>query len=187
LFDGKTLAGWKESDFFGAGKVTVEKGVITIGNGALTGINWAGSLPFPNTNYEVRIEAARFKGSDFFAGITFPVGDAFCTWINGGWGGEMVGLSSLDGADASENETAFTRKFELGQWYSLRLRVTPATISAWIDDELVIDVAIGKKWIALREGDIDRSIPFGIAAYSTVAGVSRIEWRPVTPAVAPAR
>ena len=107
------------------------------------------------------------------------MGDSFCTWINGGWGGEVVGLSSIDGADASMNETTFARKFELGRWYSLRLRVTPATISAWIDDELVIDVAIAKKWIALREGDIDRSIPFGIAAYSTVAGVRKIEWRPV--------
>ena len=93
----------------------------------------------------------------------------------------MVGLSSLDGADASENETTFTQKFELGRWYSLRLRVPPTTISAWIDDELVIDVAIGKKWIALREGDIDRSMPFGIAAYSTLAGVRKIDWRPVAP------
>jgi hypothetical protein len=188
LFDGKSLAGWKESDFFGAGKVTIEKGVITIGSGALTGINWAtSSLPFPTANYEVRIEAARLKGTDFFAGITFPVGDSFCTWINGGWGGEVVGLSSIDGADASMNETTFTRKFEFGRWYSLRLRVTSTTISAWIDDELAIEVAIGKKWIALREGDIDQSIPFGIATYSTVAGVRKIEWRPVAPAAAPAR
>ena len=188
LFDGKSLAGWKESDFFGAGKVTIEKGVITIGKGALTGISWAGpSPPFPTAGYEVRIEAARLKGSDFFAGITFPVGDSFCTWINGGWGGEVVGLSSIDGADASMNETTFTRKFEFGRWYSLHLRVTPTTISAWIDDELAIETAIGKKWIALREGDIDQSIPFGIAAYSTVAGVRRIEWRPVAPAGGAAR
>ena len=186
LFDGKSLAGWKESDFFGAGKVTVEKGVIIIGSGVLTGITWAASpLPFPTSNYEVRIEAARLKGSDFFAGITFPVGDSFCTWINGGWGGEVVGLSSIDGADASMNETTFNRKFELGRWYSLRLRVTPATITAWIDEELAIEVSIAKKWIALREGDIDRSIPFGIATYSTVAGVRRIEWRPVAPAPRP--
>ncbi len=182
LFDGKSLAGWKESDFLGAGKVSVENGVITIGSGALTGINWAtSSPPFPPTNYEVRIEAARLKGSDFFAGITFPVRDSFCTWINGGWGGEVVGLSSINGADASMNETTFTRKFELGRWYSLRLRVTPTTISAWIDDELEIEVAIDNKWIALREGEIDRSIPFGIATYSTVAGVRKIEWRPVAP------
>lgn len=188
LFDGKSLAGWKESDFFGAGKVTVDAGVITIGSGALTGISWAASsLPFPTSGYEVRIEAARLKGSDFFAGITYPVGDSFCTWINGGWGGEVVGLSSIDGADASMNETTSNRKFELGRWYSLRLRVTPTTISAWIGDELVIEVAIDKKWIALREGDIDRSIPFGIAAYSTVAGVRKIEWRPVAPANGAAR
>jgi hypothetical protein len=180
LFDGKSLAGWKESDFFGAGKVTVEKGVITIGSGPLTGINWAASSPpFPTSNYEIRIEAARMKGSDFFAGITFPVKESFCTWINGGWGGEVVGLSSIDGADASENETSFSRKFETGRWYSLRLRVTPANISAWIDEELVIDVDIAKKWVALREGDIDKSIPFGIAAYSTVAAVRKIEWRPL--------
>jgi hypothetical protein len=180
LFDGKSLAGWKESDFFGAGKITVEKGVIMIGSGLLTGINWAGSSPpFPTSNYEIHVEAARMKGSDFFAGITFPVGNSFCTWINGGWGGEVVGLSSIDGADASENETSFARKFELGRWYSLRLRVTPAEISAWIDEELVIDVGIAKKWIALREGDIDKSIPFGIAAYSTVAAVRKIEWRPL--------
>src|ERR1039458_6583443 len=28
---------------------------------------------------------------------------SFLTWINGGWGGSIVGLSSLDGNDASEN------------------------------------------------------------------------------------
>ncbi|MGO9259486.1 MAG: hypothetical protein ACLQU1_24700 [Bryobacteraceae bacterium] len=77
------------------------------------------------------------------------------------------------------NETTFTRRFELGCWYSLRLRVTSATISAWIDNELVIEVSIGKKWIALREGDIDKSIPFGIATYSTAAAVRNIEWRPL--------
>ncbi len=180
LFDGKSLAGWKESDFFGAGKVTVEKGIILIGYGALTGITWAGSsVPFPAAGYEVRIEAARLKGSDFFAGITFPVRDSYCTWINGGWGGEVVGLSSINGADASMNETRSDRRFQLGQYYELRLRVTPDAISAWIDGEQVIDVAIGNKWIALREGDIDKSVPFGIAAYSTVAAVRKIEWRPL--------
>ncbi len=180
LFDGKSLAGWKETDFLGAGKVTVENGVITIGSGILTGINWASSsLPFPAAGYEIHVEAARMKGSDFFAGITFPVRDSFCTWINGGWGGEVVGLSNIDGADALRNETSFARTFELGRWYSLRLRVTPATIQAWIDGERVINVDISKKYISLREGEIDRSIPFGIATYDTVAGVRKIEWRPV--------
>ena len=180
LFDGESLTGWRESDFFGAGKVTVADGAVTLGFGALTGINWAdATLPFGRTNYEIRIEAARMKGSDFFAGITFPVRDSYCTWIVGGWGGEVVGLSSIDGADASMNETTSNRKFDPGRWYNLRLRVTPQTIQAWIDDDLAFDVAIGKKWIALREGEIEHSIPFGIASYSTVARIRRIEWRPV--------
>jgi hypothetical protein len=180
MFNGKSLEGWKESDFLGSGKVTVDKGVITIGAGALTGINWASeSLPFPAGGYEVRIEAAKVKGRDFFAGITFPVRDSFCTWINGGWGGEVVGLSSINGADAARNETTSGWTFELGRWYVLRLRVTPERITAWIDDETVIDVSTEKKWIALREGDIDRSIPFGIATYATEAAVRKIEWRPL--------
>ena len=52
-------------------------------------------------------------------------------------------------------------------------------ISFQYDSSLVLE--------ALREGDIDRSIPFGIAAYSTVAGVRKIEWRPVAPANVAAR
>ena len=186
LFDGKSLAGWRESDFFGAGRITVQDGVITIGSGALTGISWAGAtLPFPAAGYEVRVEAARIKGGDFFAGITFPVRDSYCTWINGGWGGKVVGLSSIDGADASMNETTFDRIFELGRWYTLRLRVTPDAITAWIDDEPAIDFKIGKHWIALREGEIEHSVPFGIATYNTVGAVRKIEWRPVVAAAAP--
>ena len=182
LFDGKSLANWKESDFLGAGKVAVENGAIVIGVGVLTGITWTGpTLPFPASGYEIRIEAARIRGRDFFAGITFPVRDSYCTWINGGWGGEVVGLSSIDGADASMNETSFTRKFDLGRWYTLRLRVTPETIQAWIDDDPSIDFKIGKHWIALREGDIDKSVPFGIATYGTVGAIRKIEWRPVAP------
>jgi hypothetical protein len=180
MFDGRTLDGWKESDFLGSGRVAIADGVIQIGPGVLTGITWAGEkLPFPAAGYEIRVEAARLKGSDFFAGITFPVGDSHCTWINGGWGGEVVGLSNINGADAARNETTVGIRFETGRWYSLRLRVMPTSITAWIDDEKVIDVSIEKKWIALREGDIDRSVPFGIATYATMGGVRKIEWRPV--------
>jgi hypothetical protein len=181
LFDGKTLAGWKESDFFGRGKVTIENGVLTLGYGILTGVTWASAPPFPADGYELRVEAARLKGGDFFAGITFPIRDSFCTWINGGWGGEVVGLSSIDGADASQNETTFTRRFDSGRWYTFRLRVTRERIQAWIDDDPSIDVGIGKKWIALREGEIEHSAPFGIASYNTVAGIRKIEWRPLNP------
>jgi hypothetical protein len=90
-----------------------------------------------------------------------------------------VGLSSINGADASRNETSFDRKFELGRYYLLRLRVTPDSISAWIDEEHVIEADIRGRNISLREGEIDRSIPFGIATFNTVGSIRKIEWRPL--------
>ena len=178
MFDGKTLKGWKETPFTGRGKVQIEDGAIILGAGtAMTGITWTES--FPKQNYEVRLEAARLQGYDFFAGITFPVFDSFCSWINGGWNGGIVGLSSLDGYDASENETTLFRGFEKGRWYKLRLLVDNARIAAWIDDEQVLEVEQGAREIGLRFGEIEKSKPFGIAAYKTVAGLRKIEYRVV--------
>ena len=96
IFDGKTLNGWKETAFRGHGTVTIESGALILAPGApMSGVNWTGA--FPKTGYEVRFEAARLQGSDFFASLTFPVGDSFCTLVLGGWGGDIVGLSSIDG------------------------------------------------------------------------------------------
>jgi hypothetical protein len=185
MFDGKTLQGWKETDFTRHGTVSVKDGTIVLGTGYMTGINWAGW--FPRSNYEVRLEAVRVEGSDFFAGITFPVKKDYCTWINGGWGGGVVGLSSIDGSDASENETGGFYPYEKGHWYSLRLLVTDEGIDAWVDDELIISIATEGRTIGLRFGEIDLSVPFGIASYSTTAALRKIEYRLVEPpAPAPA-
>jgi hypothetical protein len=175
MFDGTSLMGWKETPFTGRGKVSVEGGAILLGSGAMTGINWTGELP--RVDYEIRLEAMRVSGYDFFAGITFPVKDSFCSWINGGWGGNVVGLSSLDDMDASENGTTSSRNFESGRWYALRLRVTSERIQAWIDEEQVIDASIVNHDISLRPGEIELSKPFGIASYSTTARLRKIEYR----------
>jgi hypothetical protein len=175
MFDGVSLKGWKETAFSGRGKVEVADGAIVLGKGVLTGITWAGA--FPKSHFEVRMEAMRADGSDFFAGVTFPVGEAHCSWINGGWGGMVVGLSSLDSMDASENETSRMRIFDTGRWYKLRVRVTEDRIQAWIDDEEVIDAAIGGREVGLRPGEIELSRPFGIASYSTVAKLRKVEYR----------
>ena len=176
MFDGKTLNGWKETPFTGHGAVKVENGAIILAAGApMTGVNFTGT--FPKGGYEIRLEAARLEGNDFFAGITFPVFDRFCTWINGGWNGAVVGLSSLDGYDASENETSTRFTFEKGRWYRLRLQVTSERIAAWIDDELVLEFGLGTREIGLRPGEIELSKPFGIAAYRTKAGIRKIEYR----------
>lgn len=115
LFDGKTLANWQTTKFAGDGGVTVENGQIILGTGRpLTGITWAGA-ELPTTNYEVALEAMRVEGRDFFAGVTFPVADSFCSLILGGWGGTVIGLSSINGMDASENETSQSMEFESGR------------------------------------------------------------------------
>lgn len=175
LFDGKTLEGWKETPFPGRGKVSVENGTVVLGTGYMTGINW--TKDFPKANYEIRYEAARMQGNDFFGAITFPVHDTFCTWVSGGWGGMLVGLSSLDLMDASENETTVLMPFTQGQWYSFRLRVTDDTIEAWINEEQVITVNFSGREVGLRPGEIERSKPLGFASYSTIGALRKIEYR----------
>ena len=175
LFDGKSLDGWKQTPFSGRGEVRVSDGIILIGNGRTTGITRPGE--FPRSGYELRFEAARLEGKDFFAGITFPVGDAYCSWINGGWDGTVVGLSNLDGNDASENDTSTVREFVQRRWYRFRLAVTARRIQGWIDNDIVIDVEITGRQLGLPFGDGDLSTPLGFASYRTVAGLRKVEYR----------
>jgi hypothetical protein len=176
LFDGKTLANWAITEFSAAGPVDVENGKIIIGNGAtLTGITWNGGTLL-RTHYEISLEAMRVSGDDFFCGLTFPVGDASCSLIIGGWGGTTVGLSSIDGWDASENDTTTSMVFEDGRWYRIRLRVTPQKIEAWIDDALVVEAGIVGHKISVRS-EVLLSRPLGIATYMTEGAFRNIRIR----------
>jgi hypothetical protein len=175
LFDGKSLAQWKETPFPGRGTVSVRDGVILLGKGRMTGITFTGE--FPRANYEVRFEAARLEGNDFFGSIVFPVKDNFCSWINGGWDGTVVGLSNIDGYDASENDTSTVKEFEKGRWYGFRLMVTEERITAWIDGRVVIDTDITKRQVGLRFDDTDLAAPLGFASYATLGGLRKIEFR----------
>lgn len=175
LFDGQSLDGWKKAPMPRSGEVSARDGMLVLGKGAMTGIAW--TRDFPKSGYEIRFEGARLEGNDFFAGLTFPCGDTFCSWINGGWGGDVVGLSNVDGYDASENETSINRDFVQGRWYQFRLEVTPAKIRAWINGSIVIDLEIAGRLIGLRFDDIDLCKPLGFASYGTLAGLRRIEYR----------
>ncbi len=85
LFDGKSLGKWKSTDFAGHNEVEVKDGRIVLNFGSeLTGITWTGELP--RMNYEIKLDAMRVDGTDFFCGLTFPVGDLPCSFIVGGWG-----------------------------------------------------------------------------------------------------
>ena len=172
LFDGKAFDGWEISQFGTQGPVDIYDGKIVLGMGdGLTGITWV--KEFPKINYEVSLEAMKISGNDFFCGITFPVNDDFCSFIVGGWGGPVVGLSTIDGVDASENSTKILKKLEKNTWYKIRLKVSPQKIIAWIDNEKVVDFEILEQKLSIRP-EVDQSIPFGIASWNTKAALRNI-------------
>ena len=178
LCDGKTLAGWRETQFAGRGEVLCQSGAIILKMGdPFTGLNFTND--FPKMNYEVALDAMRVTGSDFFCGLTVPVGTNCCSLIVGGWGGSLVGISSLDGMDASENETTKFTSFDRNRWYRIRLRVTANRLQAWIDKDRVIDVDTTGKRISVRPGDIELSQPFGLAAWQTTAAFREMKYRRV--------
>lgn len=172
LFNGKTLDGWAVTDFGPQGPVSVSGGQIILGMGdGCTGITW--QKAFPRADYEVSLDAKRVSGNDFFCGLTFPVGKSPCTLIVGGWGGATVGLSSIDGKDASENETTSIRNFEKDRWYHIRLVVTDQFIKSWIDSDKVVDFTISGKKLSIRP-EVELSKPFGITSWKTTAAIRNI-------------
>ena len=182
LFDGKALGDWKPSKFATQGSVNVKDGQIVIGFGdGCSGVTWKGK--FPKTDYEIRLQAMRVEGNDFFCGLTFPVGDSPCSFICGGWGGGVVGLSSIDGEDASSNDTTQYKSFDNKKWYTIRVRVTASRISAWIDNDKMVDQPLEDRKISIRS-EVEESKPLGIASYKTTAAIRAIEWRTLTAAEA---
>ena len=161
--------------------MTVEDGTIVMDRGSnMTGITYAGD-DFPKTNYEVTLEGKRLKGIDFFCTTTFPVGDDHCSFVVGGWAGAVVGLSNIDGKDASENATRKNMGFDNDRWYRVRIRVTPVRIAAWIDDAQVVNVAAKGRKIGIRP-ECDLCRPFGICTYSSTGAVRNIRVRLLTEA-----
>jgi hypothetical protein len=172
IFDGKSLNNWEITNFGPQGPVYVSGDRIILGMGdGCTGITLI--RDFPDINYEVTLDAMRMEGNDFFCGITFPAGKEPCTLIVGGWGGTTVGLSSIDGMDASENETTTLMKFEKNRWYHIQLAVTPVAIRAWIDSTKVVDFKINNKKLSIRP-EVELSRPFGIASWRTTAALRNI-------------
>jgi WD40 repeat protein len=177
LFDGKTLAGWrvmKEDDFAQHGKVRVDGGRIVLERGdKRTGIAWAGE--FPKVDYEIALEARREAGEDCFCDVYFPIGSALCSLGVGAWGGDMVGLSCVDGLWAPDNGTGRRLPLQAGRWYSVRLRVTQAKVQVWIDDQKVVDLSrAGRTFSPPSE---HKNITWFLASWETTAGLRNIRMR----------
>ena len=167
LFDGKSLDGWSQSEFGGQVEATVVDGEIVMEAGSpMAGINRSRDEDLPKSNYEISLEAKRTEGIDFFCGLTFPVQNSFCTLIVAGWAGATVGLSNVDGQDASSNDTNVLMDLKDNRWYKIRVRVTDEAITCWIDDEQVIHQEIEGHKISYRP-DVTPCLPLGLCAFES--------------------
>lgn len=180
LFDGTSLGNWKPLSFGGEGAVYVEEGAMHLDQGSpMTGVVWTGEVPARN-DFEISLKAKKVAGDDFFLALTFPVNDSHCSLVVGGWGGGLVGLSSINGMDASENGTTTVAHFEKGKWYSIRVRVHANWITCFIDDKPCVDIDIAGCKIGLRPGEIELCAPLGLATYETWAAYRDVTWRALT-------
>lgn len=172
MFDGRTLGLWKPVNFGGEGEVHVVDGAIRLERGNdLTGVVWTG--PLPGSSFRIDMEARRVDGTDFFCTVTVPAGGSFCSFVVGGWGGGVVGFSSLDGLDASENETSRGLRLEDGRWYRVAVDVTPTHIKGLIDDAVVAEAALKGREVDVRV-EMLPCRPIGIASWRTTSDVRAI-------------
>jgi len=195
LFDGESLKNWQVADkdsFQTHGAVEVKDGAITLRSGQpFTGIQWTGK-DVPKENFEVEVEARRTQGIDIFCGLTVPVGKSHVTLVLGGWGDSVVGLSSINDRNASDNETTKVKSFKNDQWYKVRLRVTGDRIQAWIEGEKevggkkvtevekVVDVERGDRKFTIYE-QLEPLRPLGFFSWETEGALRAIRLRPVKP------
>lgn len=175
---GEPLGGFLRTSFGGEGEVQYrgEEGWILDFGSPLTGIHWPGD--FPLRDYELRVVAARLLGTDFFCGLTFPIAASHLTLIVGGWGGALVGLSCIDGRDASANATRQFHSFEQGLDHEIRVRVAGTRVQVWLEAQSIMDIDVSGHTLSLRP-EVWPSRPLGIAAYATRARIRSIEWREI--------
>lgn len=165
LFDGRMLGHWQPVVFGGDGEVRVVDGTIRLERGNdLTGVVWTG--PQPGPSYHLSLDAMRLDGTDFFCGLTFPVAGSHCTFIVGGWGGGLVGLSNLEGLDASENETGRGMRLQDRRWYRVAVDVTPAHVRATLDGDVVADLPLEGRTLDVR-AEVTLCTPLGLATWRT--------------------
>ncbi len=180
LFDGKSLENWEPVDIGGSGEVTLEGGQMVIAQGdSLSGVVYKKVAELPLTNYEITLQAKRLQGVDFFCGLTFPVGkiDRCASLILGGWGGSVTGISSIDDLDAANNATGSYQRYDDDTWYSVRLRVTPTNLSAWVNDKQVVDIDIKDRKVSLRPGPMEAYVPLSLTTYNTMAAIRNVVLR----------
>ena len=175
LFDGKTLEGWTVSEVGGQGSVVVKDAAIHMGMGeATTGVTYTGAVP--REGYEVSLEVTRLAGVDFPCALTFPVGGDHLTFVVGGWGGSVTGVSCIDGYDAANNPYSRFVKIEDKRWYPVRVRVTGSSVECWLDGERLIHIRRGGRKFSVRI-EVEEFVPLGVSTWQTYGAVRNIKLR----------
>ena len=172
LFETPLVEHWQDAKIERGGEVKREPDGFTLKEGTpMTGNvfpTWEQD-GLPVIGYRVTYEAMRVSGGDFFGSVTFPVGsrERCVTFVLGGWGGTQMGISSIDGADASENVTGSSQRFENGRWYKVRIEVQEQLLRVWLDDRPLVSFNPKGRQLHLRGADIAKCVPFGFASYGT--------------------
>lgn len=179
LFNGKDLDNWKSTEFGGEGEVKIVEKQLVLNTGEpLTGVTWRGG-ELPKENYELVCRAQRTEGLDFFCGITFPIGESHASFIPAGWSGGVTGLSSINGYDASENETTTYYAFESKKWYDIKIQVTGKIVQVFVNKDRVIRITREGKKINTRF-EVDLSKPLGLAAFRSKGVIESLKIRTLT-------
>ena len=166
---------WEKCQFGGDGEIEIKGKMISLGFGdPITGVVWKGKIP--RDNYEIEIEGRRTEGFDFFCAVTFPVAKSHASLVLGGWGGGVVGISSIDDRDASDNQTTMFRDFKNNQWYRARIRIEETRLVVWIDDKLQFEHPRKDHKFDIRY-EMDPCTPFGLANYQCKSEIRKVRIR----------
>lgn len=170
---------WAPAGIPEQGSTSVSEGLLTLGTGKpMTGSKFTAweKAHLPGTSYAIEYEARRIEGRDIFGMVTFPVSshDSHATFVLGGWGGTVTGISSIQYSDANENSTRAEQHFENNRWYHIRIEVRPEDLRAWVDGRIVVNASIKGRKVSLRPGDIDHCLPFGFATWNTSAEIRHV-------------
>lgn len=177
LLAGEFAPAWKAAGIPEEGSVSIRDGEITLHLGQpMTGVRFGAwqSAKLPLMRYRIEFEAMRVAGNDFFCTVTFPVDDTHVSLVVGGWGGTLVGISSIDEMDASENNTRGNAYFENNRWHKVRIEVRDDDLRAWINGKAFVNVSTQGHHLGLRAGIIEKCAPFGFASYATQSRIRNV-------------
>lgn len=172
---------WKACQFGGDGKIEIKKDLIKIGYGSpISGVVWTGKVGekdgIPRDNYEIECEARRIDGHDFLCALTIPIAKSHISLVMGGWGGGITGISSIDGFDASDNQTTTYDDYENGKWYKARVRVETTRIVVWVNEQMMFEHPREGHSFDIRF-EMDLCTPIGLANYECDSEIRNVRIR----------